>query len=223
MKFIASFVATGLGRTVRYARRHRERTRRSVHDRLVLTPLAETGGMTRATAEVVAARRALDMAVASRLALAVAPVDPEAADLQRALATRALAVATEVVRELGDGTFPGSLALARARDLTVEAELAVVLAAVLDCRGANDTMQALFQDLRSDQRLAPLFNGRNSDHGHAARDLNALATRANESARNSSPRRRRGQPRPYPRKPRTASEHSDASLRIRLMRSCAAW
>lgn len=156
-------------------------------DRVVLAPLAETGGMTRATAEVVAARRALDMAVASRLALAMAPVDPEAADLQRVLATRALAVATEVVRELGDGTLPGSLALARARDLTVEAELAVVVAAVLDCRGANDTMQALFQDLRSDQRLAPLLSGRNSDHGHAARDLNALATRANESARNSSP------------------------------------
>jgi hypothetical protein len=146
-------------------------------DRVVLTPLAETGGTLRAPAETVASRRALSMAVCARFALLATP-DPAAAELRVARAARGLADASAVVRELADGTLPGELPVDRARDLMVEAEFATVVAAVLRCNGAGDTMATLFNDLRSAKHLAPLVNRTTADHRRVALDLNAVSKAA---------------------------------------------
>jgi hypothetical protein len=146
-------------------------------DRVVLTPLAETGGTLRAPAETVASRRALSMAVCARFALLATP-DPAAAELRVACAARGLADASVVVRELADGTLPGELPVDRARDLMVEAEFATVVAAVLRCNGAGDTMATLFNDLRSAKHLAPLVNRTTADHRRVALDLNAVSKAA---------------------------------------------
>jgi serine/threonine protein kinase len=141
----------------------------------ILTPLAVVGGASDQASEVGSAVRSLEMAVCSRLALVNAVDSPDPRGESRKWALRALLTAQGVTRDFANDTLPKGLPAARARDLMVEAELAVVVAAALQCDGATETMQTLFNELRPSARLAGLTANRSADHAWVARDLNGVS------------------------------------------------
>ncbi|MEY3025725.1 MAG: hypothetical protein RLZZ238_622 [Planctomycetota bacterium] len=69
----------------------------------------------------------------------------------------------------------------------VEAEFASVVAAVLGCGCATETMGTLFNDLRKARRLASLVRRDTPDHQRVALDLNAVTSAANGSAGGDAP------------------------------------
>jgi len=142
-------------------------------DRVVLAPVRETRGTIRATAEVAAARRALEMAVSSRLALCVADDGPDAWLRREALATRAFVSAGEVMRELADGTLPGGLPIDRARQLMAEAEVAALLASQLGLEGATAVRDGLVA-LYAEERVQPLVKRDVDPYPYVTKERDAI-------------------------------------------------
>ena len=148
-------------------------------DRVVLSPLRETGGTLHSGAEVAAARRALEMAVTARLSLAMVPVGAGAgtaadADARRSIASRGLAVALSIARELSEQGVPSSRPRYLSMALMAEAELAAAAATVCECDGAMQAFRDIWE-LRQSPSLEPLVAKRPSDpYRYVTSDLNQL-------------------------------------------------